>query len=203
MENSAFCNATPETRAAVERAAKLLSARGLRVEPFKLDGLDRALELWWYFFGPLIAHLLGASTAGSESQLSPMLREYLSHATSPEPPTLKQFLQACANRDVLREKILRQMDEVPILLSPVSSAPAFRHGEGNYAPGTGYLDTMRYCQWLNLTGFPGASVPVSLSKEGLPIGVQVIGRPFEEELVLEVAEALEQSRGSWQPPPLL
>ena len=202
LESTALGNATPETRAAVEHAAKLLSARGFHVEPFHLDGLDRALELWWYFFGPLIAHLLRASTAGSESQLSPMLREYLSHATSPAPLTLEEFLQRCAGRDVQRENILRQMEQVPILLSPVSSAPAFRHGEGNYAPGTGYLDTMRYCQWLNLTGFAGASVPISFSKEGLPIGVQIIGRPFEEELVLGVAEALEQSRGPWQPPPV-
>ena len=142
------------------------------------------------------------STAGSESQISPMLREYLSRATSPEPLSLEQFLKACADRDLLREKILRQMDEAPILLSPVSSAPAFRHGEGNYAPGGGYLDTMRYCQWLNLTGLPGASVPISFSKEGLPIGVQIIGRPFEEELVLAVAAALEEPSGAWQAPPL-
>ena len=89
-----------------------------------------------------------------------------------------------------------------MLLSPVSSGPAFRHGEGNYAAGTGYLDTMRYCQWLNLTGFPGASVPISFSKGGLPIGVQIIGRPFEEELVLAIAAAIEESHGAWQAPPI-
>ena len=61
---------------------------------------------------------------------------------------------------------------------------------------------MRFSQWLNLTGFPGASVPVALSNHGLPIGVQVIGRPFEDELVLAVAEAIERSRGPWQAPPL-
>jgi Asp-tRNA(Asn)/Glu-tRNA(Gln) amidotransferase A subunit family amidase len=93
------------------------------------------------------------------------------------------------------------MHDVPILISPVSSGAAFRHGGGNYSPGTGYLDTMRYSQWLNLAGFPGASVPVSHSNEGLPIGVQVIGRPFEDELVLAVAEAIERVRGPWQPPP--
>ena len=200
LESSALGEATPETRAAVERAVKLLSERGFIVEPFELNGIDRALELWWFFFGPVIAHLLNASLAGHESQVSPMLREYLPNATSPEPISIDQFMQACAERDLLREKILRQMDKVPILLSPVSSTPAFRHGEGNYKPGTGYRDTMRYSQWLNLTGFPGASVPMTLSKEGLPIGVQVIGRPFEEELVLAVAEALEHSRGPWQPP---
>jgi Asp-tRNA(Asn)/Glu-tRNA(Gln) amidotransferase A subunit family amidase len=203
LESSALGNATPETRAAVDRAARLLSERGFIVEPFELTGLDRAIELWWFFFGHVIAHLLNASLAGHESELSPMLKEYLSNATSPIPLSLDQFIQACAERDILRGKILRQMDKVPILLSPVSSAPAFRHGEGNYKPGIGYRDIMRFSQWLNLTGFPGASVPVSLSKEGLPIGVQVIGRPFEEEQVLAVAEALEQSRGPWQPPAFL
>ena len=200
LESAALGKATLETRAAVAQAAKWLSDHGFRVEPFELHGLDRALELWWFFFGPVIAHLLRANLAGREAQLSPMLREYLSYATTPEPISLDQFLQACAERDLLREKILRQMSDVSVLISPVSSAPAFRHGEGNYAPRTGYLDTMRFTQWLNLTGFPGVSVPVALSHEGLPIGVQIIGRPFEEELILAVAEALEQSRGAWQAP---
>lgn len=202
LQSSALGNATPETRAAAQRAAKLLSDRGFAVEPFELHGLERALELWWFFFGPVIAHLLSDNLAGHEAQLSPMLREYLSAATPPNPVSLDRFIQACAERDLLREKILRQMDSAPILLSPVSAAPAFRHGEGSYKPGTGYLDTMRYSQWLNLAGFPGVSIPISLSSKGLPIGVQIIGRPFEEERILAVAEALEHSRGPWQPPPL-
>lgn len=202
LESDALGLATPETRAAVDQAANSLAAKGFIVEPFHLTGLDRALELWWFFFGPVIGHLLRQIISGQEDLISPMLREYLSYATSGSSISLDRFLKACADRDLLRAEILRQMEHVPILLSPVSSAPAFRHGEGNYHPGTGYLDTMRYSQWLNLTGFPGASVPVTLSNEGLPIGVQVIGRPFEEELVLSVAEAIEQSRGPWQPPPL-
>jgi len=77
------------------------------------------------------------------------------------------------------------MRDVPILLSPVSTTTAFRHGEGpgSRAPKQCYRDTMRFSQWLNLTGFPGASVPVSISAGGLPIGIQVVGRPYEEELV--------------------
>jgi Asp-tRNA(Asn)/Glu-tRNA(Gln) amidotransferase A subunit family amidase len=61
---------------------------------------------------------------------------------------------------------------------------------------------MRYSQWLNLAGFPGVSVPLGFSPGGLPIGVQVIGRPYEDELVLAVAEAIECARGPWQAPPL-
>jgi len=201
LESDALGAATPESRAAVERAAKLLSDRGFIIEPFLLNGLDRALELWWFFFGPVIGNLFQRSIAGHEDQISPMLREYLAYATSGNPIPLDQFMKACADRDLLRADILRQMQDTPILLSPVSTGPAFRHGEGNYLPGTGYRDTMRFSQWLNLTGFPGASVPIGHSKEGLPIGVQVIGRPFEDELVLAIAESIEQSRGPWQAPP--
>jgi Asp-tRNA(Asn)/Glu-tRNA(Gln) amidotransferase A subunit family amidase len=62
---------------------------------------------------------------------------------------------------------------------------------------------MRHSQWLNLTGFPGVSVPLGVSPEGLPIGVQVIGRPYQEDLLLAVAERSERVRGPWQPPPPL
>jgi len=202
LESPALGTATPETHAAVQHAAKLLAGQGFTLEPFRLDGLDRALELWWFFFGPVIGHLLSKAVAGKENQISPMLREYLSYAISGERITLDSFIEACAERDLVRAKILRQMQEVPILLSPVSSAPAFLHGGGNYRPGTGYLDTMRFSQWLNLAGFPGASVPLALSNEGLPIGVQIIGRPHEDELILAIAERLEEARGPWQAPPL-
>ena len=202
LESQDFGVATPEARAAIERAAKSLAAQGFPVEPFRLQGLDRALDLWWFFFGPVIGSLIRGSIAGHETQISPILQDYLAYATSGNPVTLNQFTKACADRDLLRAEILHQMQDTPILLSPVSASPAFRHGNGNYRPGTGYRDTMRYSQWLNLTGFPGASVPVGHSNEGLPIGVQIIGRPFEDELVLAVAEAIEQARGPWQAPPL-
>ena len=200
LESDALGVATEETRAAVAQAAKSLVERGFTVEPFRMNGLHRALDLWWFFFGPVIGNLFRHSIAGQEDQISPMLREYLVFATSGDPITLEQFMKACADRDFLRAEILCQMQDTPILLSPVSTSPAFRHGQGNYLPGTGYRDTMRFSQWLNLTGLPGASVPFAASNEGLPIGVQVIGRPFEDELVLAVAEAIEQSRGPWQAP---
>jgi amidase len=202
LESDALGRATPEIVASVQRAGRLLQEQGLVVEPLRLKGLDRAIELWWFFFGPVIAHLFGHSVAGHEEAISPMLREYLSFAAQESSLTLDSFMTACADRDLLRAEILRQMKDVPILVSPVSSIPAFHHGEGNWRPGdrNNYRDTMRYSQWLNLTGFPGASVPLGHSPEGLPIGIQVIGRPHEEELVLDVAESIERGRGPWEAP---
>jgi Asp-tRNA(Asn)/Glu-tRNA(Gln) amidotransferase A subunit family amidase len=202
LESDALGKQTPETKAAVEGAAKILSEHGFSVEPKRLAGLDRAIELWWYFFGPVIAYLIKQDAAGQEAKMSPMLREFVAIATAQVPMAFDSFEQACAERDTVRAQILRQLEDVTVLLSPVSSEPAFRHGEGNWRSGEKecYRDTMRFSQWLNLAGFPGMSVPLGTSSEGLPIGVQVIGRPYEEETVLAVAEAIEQGRGPWQAP---
>jgi amidase len=204
LESDALGVADEETNAAVKKAANNLAAQGFAVEPLRLRGLDRAIELWWFFFGPAIAHLFRPNVAGQEDQLSPIFREYLEVAEAETKVTLDSLLAACAERDMLRAEILRQMRDVPILLSPVSSTTAFLHGEGTWRPAAKecYRDTMRFSQWLNLAGLPGASVPVAVSAKGLPIGVQVIGRPHEEELVLAVAEQIENARGPWQPPPI-
>ena len=202
LESGALGLATPETLSSIRSAAQLLSDLNFRVEPLNLERLDRALELWWFFFGPVIGHLIHETAKGREALLSPMLREFLEIATAEPLSSVDAFMTACADRDLVRAEILRQLRDVPVLLSPVSTAPAFQHGNGNYREGNpfNYRDTMRFCQWLNLAGFPGVSLPFGKSPEGLPINVQLIGRPHEEELLLAVAEMLEQARGPWQAP---
>lgn len=101
----------------------------------------------------------------------------------------------CGALDRERERILEAMRDVPILLSPLSVGPAFRHGEGGYKREVQYLESMRHSQWLNLVGFPGVSIPMTNPSEGLSIGVQLIGRPYQEDLLLDVAESLELVRG--------
>jgi amidase len=202
LETDALGQVDAETNAALQKAANGLAAQGFIVEPIRLQGLQQAIELWWSLFGPAIAHLFQPTVVGQEDKLSPIFRDYLDFAKGPV--TLDDVLTSCADRDLLRAKILHQMRDVPILLSPVSTTSSFRHGEGTWRPGAKqcYRDTMRFSQWLNLAGFPGASVPVSVSSDGLPIGVQVIGRPYEEESVLAIAERIETARGSWQAPPM-
>jgi Asp-tRNA(Asn)/Glu-tRNA(Gln) amidotransferase A subunit family amidase len=199
LESNALGAVTTETKEAVERAAALLSEQ-FHVEPFQLKGLEQAIELWWFFFGPMIAYLFEPMMEGREVELSAMFREYISVASLEIAPTVDEFMGACVKRDIVRAKIIKQMRDVPILLSPVCAAPAFRHGEGNWQPVCGYRDTMRHAQWLNLAGFPGVTVPMGFSAERLPIGVQVIGRPNEDELVLAVAEILETARGKFNAP---
>jgi Asp-tRNA(Asn)/Glu-tRNA(Gln) amidotransferase A subunit family amidase len=65
-----------------------------------------------------------------------------------------------------------------------------------------YLDAWSYAEFFNLLGNPAAVVPVSHSREGLPVGVQIVGRPWQEEEVLSVAAFVEKQCGAWSVPPL-
>ncbi len=132
LETEALGKATPETAAAVERAAGLLAENKFIVEPLRMDGLEQAIELWWFFFGPMVAQLYGGMVEGREAELSAMFREYLAVATLKVVPNVDEFMGNCVKRDTVRAKILRQMRDVSILLSPVCLGPAFRHGEGNW-----------------------------------------------------------------------
>jgi Asp-tRNA(Asn)/Glu-tRNA(Gln) amidotransferase A subunit family amidase len=96
------------------------------------------------------------------------------------------------------------MGAYPVLLCPVCAIPAFRHGEREWSvegQRVSYLDAMRYTQWFNLLGSPAAVVPVGRSQQGLPIGVQIAGRPYEDEVVIGVASVIDQDFG-YAPPPL-
>jgi Asp-tRNA(Asn)/Glu-tRNA(Gln) amidotransferase A subunit family amidase len=203
LDSPALGKSTPETKASVEGAAKILREHGFAVETKRLNGLERAIELWWYFFGPVIAYLIQHEAVEQASKMSPMLRDFVAIATADSAMAFDPFERSCAERDSLRAAILRQLDETPVLLSPVSAGPAFLHGEGSWRLGQKecYRETMRFSQWLNFAGFPGMTVPLGSSPDGLPIGVQVIGPPHEEEIVLAVAEVIERGRGTWLAPP--
>ena len=194
---------TPETREAVQKAAQLLEKSGMRVEPFRPDGLEEARQLWWKFFGIAGGMILRPMLRGREQNLSNILREFYMWTAAEPVHTGDSLLIAWLARDEIREKILLQMRKYPVLICPTAAIPAFRHGEREWqveGHTVKYLDAWSYCEWFNLLGFPAVVVPMALSVEGLPIGVQIVGRPWEEELVLAIAAKLEAERGEWQAP---
>ena len=133
-----------------------------------------------------------------------ILKEFIEVVAAEPPLTLERLLHTWLERDQCRTRLLMQMRQFPVLLCPVCSIPAFRHGERAWnvdGQSVAYLDAMRYAQWVNLTGNPAAVVPAGRSPEGLPIGVQIVGRPHEEEVILAIAEKIEYALGGWQRPP--
>jgi Asp-tRNA(Asn)/Glu-tRNA(Gln) amidotransferase A subunit family amidase len=193
---------TGETREAVRRAAAAAESAGYAVQPFRPDGLERALELWRMFFCELALLVLKEPLLGAEMELA-ILKEFV-RCFARAPLTSLGLTRAWMERDELRASFLRQMASHRVLICPVASVPAFRHGERRWTiegRTVGYLEAMSYTQWLNILGNPAVVVPVGRSAEGLPIGVQVVGRPWEEEVVLAVAAAIEQEAGGYRPPP--
>jgi Asp-tRNA(Asn)/Glu-tRNA(Gln) amidotransferase A subunit family amidase len=195
---------TLETRQAVRDAARTLEGRGFRVRPFKPPALEEARRLWWKFFVRGGAMLLDPLVRGRHAELSPTFLDFLSIAHREPPLSAEELLSAWMDCDYVRRKLLAEMESFPILLCPVCAIPAFRHGERSWdvdGQRLEYLDAMRYTQWFNLLGAPAAVVPVGRSPEGLPIGVQIAGRPFEDERVLGIAAAVEAGFG-YKPTPL-
>ena len=189
---------TPETRVAVRTAAEGLRRAGFTVEPFRPQGLESARKLWWQFFGVAGGMMLGPMLAGRESNTSPILLQFMERVKQEPSHTGETLLNAWVQRDLLRTEILKEMREYPILLCPVAAIPAFKHGERSWqveGKTVEYLDAWSYCEWFNLLGNPAAVVPAGKSPEGLPIGVQIVGRPWEEEMVLSIAEVVEKEAG--------
>jgi Asp-tRNA(Asn)/Glu-tRNA(Gln) amidotransferase A subunit family amidase len=195
---------TAETRAAVRMAAEALRSAGFIVEQFRPDGLEEARQLWWKYFGVVGAMLLRPMFNGRESDMSPILKQFLEWAAEQPAHSGRSLLDAWIRRDAVRAQFFAQMQNYPILLCPAAAVPAFRHGERSWeidGKTVEYLDAWSYTEFFNLLGNPAAVVPVSHSAEGMPIGVQIVGRPWEEEQVLAVAAALEKNCGAWRIPP--
>jgi amidase len=95
------------------------------------------------------------------------------------------------------------MKTTALILAPVGSTPAFGHGARRVDINGESISIFRafsYSQAFNVFGLPVVVVPAGRSAEGLPIGVQIIGRPFEERTALAAAAVIEETLGGWQRP---
>jgi Asp-tRNA(Asn)/Glu-tRNA(Gln) amidotransferase A subunit family amidase len=196
---------TPETATAVCTVAETLRQHSFKVEHWVPPGLERIWRLWWNLFGRAGQMAFEQTVAGREDELSPVFRDFRTRVAAEPPLTAGELLNTLLERDVIRNAILGKMEEFPIVICPVCAVPAFRHGEREWivqGRQVEYLKAMSYSQWFNLLGNPAAVVPVGKSPEGLPIGVQIVGRPWQEQEVLAVAAKIEDSCGGFRHPPI-
>jgi len=100
--------------------------------------------------------------------------------------------KAQAVRTLIRRDFEAAFQAVDLIATPVTPTPAFKLGEKINDPLQMYLSDI-YTISVNLAGIPAISVPCGFSKAGLPIGLQILGRPFEEETILRAAHAYEQA----------
>jgi amidase len=203
FEDDGLVPVTTETRAAVCAAAAALEDAGFRVEPFRPSTLEPLRKLWWKFFVQCGAMFYAPAIRGKEHRLSPIFNEFLGLAGAAPPLMAVELLDAWAELDLLRSKTLVEMSKYPVLVCPVASIPAFRHDEREWVvegQTVKYLDAVRYTQWFNALAAPAAVVPVGSSPEGLPIGVQIVARPFKDETALGIAAVVDAAFGYGPPP---
>jgi aspartyl-tRNA(Asn)/glutamyl-tRNA(Gln) amidotransferase subunit A len=104
------------------------------------------------------------------------------------------YLKAQKVRTLIARDFAAAFDKVDCLLTPVAPSAAFAIGEKSDDPIAMYLNDV-FTVPANLAGLPAVSVPAGLSADGLPLGLQVIGRAFDEVMVLRVGEVIERAAG--------
>jgi Asp-tRNA(Asn)/Glu-tRNA(Gln) amidotransferase A subunit family amidase len=190
-----------DIRAAVRQAAGMLQEIGFPVDEFAPQGLERAPNVWAFLFSQWPAMATRKLIEGREADAHWTLLEN----TGAKEVTAEQVLTNLASRDRLRASLLRQMESVPVLLMPVAGIKSFRHRERHWDIGgrqIGIFQALMPVVLANALGLPAVTIPMALSSEGLPIGVQLVGRPYEDELILELAVRLEELRGPFPTAPL-
>ncbi len=208
FEDDGATPVTPETRSAVRAAVAAAERAGFATRPFRPSGLERARNLWWVMFGLAGGFVIRPTLPSDAQDISPILREFLGIVAEEPPLSPGRLMDAWIGRDELRLALAAEMREVAIFICPACSIPAFRHGEREWTiegATVRYLrrpDIFGYAQWFNLLGNPALVLPAGWSGEGLPIGVQVVGRPHQDELVLAAGAAIERQLGGYRPPPL-
>jgi amidase len=181
---------TPEIQKIVSDCAGLMRAAGAKVAEARPPLVKETVEI--------TRKLLGADGgAGTQRRV----RRAGTKQTSPQlglgsgaPIPSPEFGTLVEKLDEHRSRMLAFLDDYDVILCPPSARPAPRLGE---SPG---LAGWNYTFVYNATGWPAAVVRAGTSPEGLPLGIQIVGRPWTDHVVLAVAAQIESKTGGWQRP---
>ncbi|MBB5077156.1 amidase [Nonomuraea endophytica] len=181
----------PRTAEVTANAPHVLEELGARVERVDLDLSDadeafRIYRAWYYALAFPDLDILGPNTRWNAEQ-----GRLLSGA---------DLARAERLRTGLYHRMTAFWDRYDVLLAPVSQVPPFPVEDPYVSEINGvrlpdYLSWMRSAYWISVLHAPAASVPAGFTPEGLPVGVQIVGRPFADARVLRVARAFEQATG--------
>ena len=179
----------PEVEALVVAAAQRLETLGARVEradPPMADAGAIFRALWWAGAG----FALGALPEPKKALLEPALRQL---AEEGEKISLRDYLSANAARGALGSRMRVWMQDFDFVVTPAVAAPAFDVGRLHPDDGAGnaWLDWTPFSYPFNLTQQPAASVPCGFTEDGLPVGLQIVGRMYDDAGVLAAARAYE------------
>jgi amidase len=187
---------TPEARAAVDAAVAELSAMGHGIEEFsppEEEGYASAFRTVWQ------AGAAGIPVDGDEvARLEPLTRWLLEVGRS---VSARQLAEATAWLSGFERRLITAFDPYDAVLTPSLAMPPRplgwydgENGERNFAQQVEYTP---FTSMINVAGLPAITLPVSTTEDGLPMGVQLVGRPGREDVLLAIGAQLERRIG-WQ-----
>ena len=185
-----------ETADAVATVAKVLSDAGLVCEERRPPHVDRGNEMWLKLFSRASVVQLRKVYTGREHEGGSFVSWRLATADDSAPPTLDQYIADWMERDRLREELIEWMQTTPIIVAPVGATPAYAHDTLKVTVNGVTMGTFKafsYAQTFNVFDLPVVTVRAGRSNDGLPIGVQIVGRPFAEDVILAAAEIVEEA----------
>lgn len=208
-DNGVF-SLTPETVDAVKNVAQALSEAGMAVTEDRPNGLEEMVEI--------AANLQSANKAvhqreifsefAGSTEIQPEALDrcagrWMRHSQvrSESAMSAVEFIAWTMKWAACRGAILSFLEKYDVMICPVDPYPAMPHGftcqDDFDARGL-----TSYTKPYSMTGWPSVTVRGGTSSEGLPIGVQVVARPWREDVALTVAQHIETTLGGWQRPPL-
>src|SRR6185295_10548668 len=202
----------PEVEAAVRTGLEVLKDLGAEIQDIDLPLTDNAIATYYLIAtaeaSSNLARYDGVKYGLRAKQAKDLLDLYMKTRQEGFGPEVKRRImlgtyalsagyydayygKAQAVRTLIRKDFEAAFNDVDLIVTPVTPTPAFRLGAKLQDPLQMYLSDI-YTISVNLAGNPAMSIPCGFSKAGLPIGMQMIGRPFEEDVIIRGAYAYEQ-----------
>ncbi len=191
---------TDDVAAIVTAAAEVLTDVVAAVSADRPDCVTRTMELLWesvFLGGDRGQGFCDDLAAIGATDPSEELAEFLRQARQID-FSLSEARRRLAEIDAYRIEMLRFMADYDVIICPAMPTAAKPHHHGLVE-----VNDFSHMMAHNLTGWPAAVVRCGTSTEGLPVAVQIVGRPWQDATVLAVAGHLEQALGGWRPPPVV
>jgi aspartyl-tRNA(Asn)/glutamyl-tRNA(Gln) amidotransferase subunit A len=184
----------PVVAEAVAKAIQHLESLGAKAIPVAIPDLDEVLDCMLAIAMSEAAVYHQASLRATPELFGDETRLLL-EAGEMMPATT--YINAQRIRTAVRAAFKQALRDVDVLVTPTQPATALKVGQSVSRIGqreeTVFGVSARFCAPFNLSGLPAVSIPCGLSPDSMPIGLQIIGRPFDEATVLKVADAFERN----------
>ncbi|MDX3451524.1 amidase [Streptomyces sp. ME02-8801-2C] len=193
---------SPQVDSALTQAARVLEAAGFEVEEVELPLLAEAYRLWYLLVLQEFATQLPQVRKFGDAGMLASAEHTLANAAEwwGAAPSLETFIAGYARRGTLGRQLQLFLERYPTLLLPVSAEQAMTQDQD--VAGQESMRHVMEIQWpmmaLPPLGVPALAVPTGVTN-GLPVGVQLVGRRFDDRRLLDAGEVLERALGSFTP----